>query len=52
MVPPMFFGEVPEAVVPSKFDKKNQLDKMKGQETSEGSYGAFNSFKKINEIFP
>ena len=52
MVPPMFYGEVPEAVVPSKFDKKNQFDRMKGQKISEGHHGVFISFKKKTKFFP
>ena len=44
MVPPMFFGEVPEAVRPSEYKVKKHLDKVRGDVAERTVYFAFKKY--------
>ena len=47
VVPPMFFGEVPEAVIPSEYKVSKQLDKVRGDIAERTMYFALKEHYKM-----
>ena len=48
VVPPIFFGEVPEAVIPSEFNVSKQLDKVRGDIAERTMYFALQKHYKLS----
>ena len=46
MVPPMFFGEVPEAVILEKYDVSEHLNRVKGDIAESKVYHALKNYYK------
>ena len=47
MVPPMFYGEVPQAIYLSEFDSKKHLDKARGDIAERTMYYALEEYYKM-----